>query len=387
VLVFGITFSNATVEVCVGLTIFLFFIKRIILKKIKLPSTPINSLFFIFFIIVFVSFLRSGYPKESLKGFLRLPRYFFLFFSLIDFFYEDKKRLDRFFWAIVGISGFTFLNGIFQNIVGFDILRHHTIEKLDYLHRINASFVHPNDFGAFIIFVLPLTFAFLNFRLSREKRAILLAACLLGLYCLARTSSRSAWIGFLVGMAVYFFFSLKKKKYFFIPLIVMIVLIFLSPHGFSRVMSLFSLEKNTVWERIQLWKGTWNMVRKHPMLGFGINTFSTYFPQYKPPDYPDVRYAHNSYLQLWSEIGITGLLVFLSIVFTVFCTVFYRLKEKISREPEGMIFLGLIAGYIGFLIQSAFDTNLNSLVLTFLFWTMTAYIISFNKHLKEKIHA
>ncbi len=158
----------------------------------------------------------------------------------------------------------------------------------------------------------------------------------------------------------------------------------LSPHGFDRIRSLFAPEQNTVWERTQLWKGTWNMVKVHPFFGFGVNTFSRYFLEYKPAAYPDIRYTHNSYLQMWSEIGIFGLAAFLAIIFTILRITLRGIRKKMQKGLEGFILLGLVSGYVAFLIQSGLDTNLFSLVLTTLFWVMTAYLVSLNKLLEEK---
>jgi hypothetical protein len=54
---------------------------------------------------------------------------------------------------------------------------------------------------------------------------------------------------------------------------------------------------------------------------------------------------------------------------------------------NGFVLLGLIAGYIAFLIQTGLDTNLYSLVLTTNFWIITAYIVSLNKNIEEKLYA
>ena len=149
-------------------------------------------------------------------------------------------------------------------------------------------------------------------------------------------------------------------------------------------MNLFKAEHNSVWERTQLWKGTWNMVKVHPFFGFGINTFSRYFLKYKPAAYSEIRYAHNSYLQMWSEIGIFGLLAYLALIFTILIKTLRGMREKIREGFEGFILLGSIAGYTAFLIQSGLDTDLYSLILTTLFWVMNAYIMSINAVIDKK---
>jgi len=381
-LFFGITFSNSATEIFAITIVALFIVKRALLKNFKPPKTPINLILYAICAIVFITFLRSAYFSESARGFIRIVKFILLFFALVEFFSEDEKRMKKALWAIMAVACFTFLNGIFQSVYGFDILRHHRINDLDYLRRINVSFIHSNDFGGYIILVLPLTFCFLCSRLKREQRIFLALNFLLGAYCLFRTSSRSAWLGFLIGLVVYFFFY-KKKLSIFMPLAAVLFIIF-SPHGFDRIKSLFAPEHNTVWERTELWKGTWEMVKVHPFFGFGINTFSQYFHIFKPKEYLDLRYTHNSYLQMWSEIGIFGLLAYLGLIFTILAGTLRGMREKLKTGFYGFMLLGAITGYIAFLIQSGLDTNLFSLVLTTLFWVMTAYIVSLNKFFEEK---
>ncbi len=380
-LLFGITFSNSATEIFAVSVISFFVIKRIILKEYRLPKTPVNLFLYALCAVIFLTFLRSAYFSESVRGFIRIIKFAFLFFALAEFFNGDKKRIDKIFWVIMAIACFTFLNGIFQSIYGFDFLRHKGLIKEDYLRRISGAFVHPNDFASYIIFILPLTLCFLCSSVKRKQRIFLIVNCILGSYCLLKTSSRGAWLGFLIGIILYFFFY-KKKISIAVPLAV-ILLIILSPHGFDRIKSLFALEQDTVWERTQLWKGTWEMVKVHPFFGFGINTFSRYFLEYKPAAYPDIRYTHNSYLQMWSEVGIFGLLAFLSIIFVILKNILQDLRQKTKSGLEGFILLGALAGYAAFLIQSGLDTNLFSLRLTTLFWVMSAYMVSVNNILKR----
>ena len=118
----------------------------------------------------------------------------------------DQKRIKRMFWALMTVASVTFVNGIFQYIYGIDFLRHHELIKDDDLRRILASFIHPNDFGGYIIFVLPLSLCFFSAYLKRNQRIFLVINCLMGCFCLLKTSSRGAWLGFIIGIALYFFF-------------------------------------------------------------------------------------------------------------------------------------------------------------------------------------
>jgi len=337
-----------------------------------------------YFIVVLVTLVRSSYFDESIKGFSRVPKYIFLYLALVELFKNDPKRMNRFFWIIMIVSTVTFINGVFQSIFGFDFFRHNLIDAPTSLRRISSSFVHSNDFGAYIITVLPLTFLIFSSLISKRKKLTILPVILLGFYCLLRTSSRGAWLGFLVAIIIYFFIY-KKKVALLIP-VALLVIIMIMPQGYERITSLFRQEQNTVWERTKLWQGAWGMIKEHPILGLGVNTFSKNFPQYKPVDYPDLRYAHNSYLQMWAEIGLLGLIIFLAIPLTILAKAFRGIKKKIKASPQGLTLLGAICGYVGFLVQSGMDNNLFSLVLTTLFWVFTACIVSWNSYLKNKVN-
>lgn len=380
-LLFAIVFSNAFVEICIGFLIFFFLLKRIVLRDPRPPNTPITGILIAFCAVIFVSFLRSAYFYESIRGFAKIFKYAFLYFAILDLLKNDKARIRRVFWVFLAVSLFSYINGIFQGVFGFDFMRHRQLIKDDYLRRISAGFVHPNDFAAYIITVLPLSFMFLLPQRKRWQRLLLIAISLLGFYCLLRTSSRGAWFGFLVGLAVFIFYY-NRKLLLLLPLVFLLIMA-VSPDGFRRVALVFSNEQSTGWERMQLWKGTWAMIKERPVLGFGINTFSRNFPKYKPADYPDLRYAHNCYLQMWSEIGLIGLGVFLSLIGSLAFSVIKNLKRKARMGFEGVFLLALFSGYIGFLVHAALDTNLYSLVLYCLFWVVCACLVSLNALLND----
>jgi O-antigen ligase len=385
-LLFSLTFSNSATEIFSVSIIVFFVLKRIALKDLKFPATALNIPLYVLCAVIFITFLRSAYFSESIRGFIRIAKYAMLYFAVVDFLKADSARIKRVFWALIIVGVLTYLNGIFQSVSGFDIIRHKQITKDDYLRRIQASFVHPNDFAAYIITVLPLSFCLLSKGLKKGQRALLALNCLLGAYCLLKTSSRSAWVGFAAGLFLYFLFY-NKKLALIIPAAGLLFVI-LTPHGLERITSLFAREQNTVWERTQLWKGTWEMVKVHPFLGFGVNTFSRYFADFKPAEYWGLMYTHNSYLQIWSEIGIAGLAAYIYAIFVTLKKSLRAMNNKIRNSGvNGYILLSAISGYIAFLVQSAFDTNMFSLTLMTQFWIMTAYIVSLSSNLERQNNA
>jgi tetratricopeptide (TPR) repeat protein len=64
---------------------------------------------------------------------------------------------------------------------------------------------------------------------------------------------------------------------------------------------------NPLWYRFLNWKAAFAMFRDHPFLGTGIFTFGKLYPQYMVIGANESQFAHNSYLQIASELGLLGI--------------------------------------------------------------------------------
>ena len=134
--------------------------------------------------------------------------------------------------------------------------------------------------------------------------------------------------------------------------------------------------QGTTWERLRLWSGTTAMIKEHPLLGFGVNTYTKNFPAFKPKDYPDVRYTHNSYLHMAAETGVVGagiFLLFLGFVLFSSAKAFLRFKKGTTRN----LAIGVIAGMLGFLAHSVVDTHFYSVTLSAFMFLCLGLIVVF----------
>lgn len=136
-----------------------------------------------------------------------------------------------------------------------------------------------------------------------------------------------------------------------------------------------SLSDITIGERLRFWSATWKMILAHPFLGHGVNTYFQKFPLYLPSAETYRGYAHNCYLQMWSEIGFFGLAAFLLHLAGVLgnSEVFKRAPHAVDYERKAALGIGLFA----FLIQSFFDTNFYAKQTFFLFWVFWGAFAAF----------
>lgn len=365
-LIFFVTFSNSLVEVAATAMI-VFWAAGLVLRKDagRLRSLP-AALLAAYFVWVVLSCFNTAYPSESFRGVFTKALQYSLIFMVMATQTWSKLKLKRFLLFSAAAVLMAGSNGIFQYFTGTGIIRGRELIADDHLRRISSSFVHPNDFGAYLMVMATLFISVvISFKGGLKRNIFLSAALALALVCLFLTVSRGAWLSFAAALVALGVLKAKKVAAGFVAVLIAVLFFMPSEHR-QRIYELPDLESGTTWERIMIWRGTFDMIKEHPVLGFGVNTFSRHFPDYKPEEYPDDRYAHNCYLQMAAEIGIVGALLFLAFILT---TLFYSIRKSLAI-PLGDrkdIVTGLSAGCIGFVLNSAVDTHLFSLTLAVFF--------------------
>ncbi|MBI3650483.1 MAG: O-antigen ligase family protein [Acidobacteria bacterium] len=122
-----------------------------------------------------------------------------------------------------------------------------------------------------------------------------------------------------------------------------------------------------------IWKDTWAMIKANPVLGVGLGGFATAYPQYSHSDGAlIVGQAHNDYLQVLADAGLTGGLLALWFLALIFRELLRGLK---ARDPLlAALTLGSGAGVFAILVHSLFDFNLQLPSNTLLFFLLVALL-------------
>ncbi|MFC1808135.1 O-antigen ligase family protein [Candidatus Omnitrophota bacterium] len=380
----GVAFSNAITEMSIVAIISTWIICMILKKEPSLPAKGLSAILFVLIFWNLLSFINTEYMSESLRGVLKVIKLSLLFMATAEYF-STKGRLKKFILFVLGFGFLISLNGIIQYITGVDIIRGKTINPLDHLHRVSSSFRHANDFGAYLI-VIATIFCSLFFSMAHtfRKRILITIAASPVIWCLWSTDSRGAWLGFIFG---FLFLAMIKSKKLFVSIILFILIfsVFIPSSVKDRFsdFSTINASGGTVYERIQLWKGTFEMVKIHPVIGFGVNTYTKNFPKYKPKDYPDVRYTHNSYLHMAAEVGVVGAGIFTLFLLSVIITGVAPIRS-FSKGVDRDLALGMLAGVVGFLAHCAVDTHIYSVTLSAFLFLCLGTIVGFRQIGYEK---
>ena len=202
--------------------------------------------------------------------------------------------------------------------------------------RASGPFVNPDQFGNYLAltFFLSLAGAISPTFIARGEarlgcRFICGTTALVILSAILLSLSRGAWLGTLVGLAVFLtlFFRLGKKKNLFplagsskwvVRLCVMgfcvaLVLSFLLIGDEGRKMVGARLGNagaagGDLIGRASLWLASLKMFSDFPLWGTGLGSWPDIFPRYRSAPWVSVFYreAHNDYVQLLAETGIIG---------------------------------------------------------------------------------
>lgn len=378
VLLVAAAFSNSFVEIAATVMIAAWFLKRAIDRDFSsVPLIP-AALVLLFWLWGGLSCFNSGYSKESFRGMFKIFEEGLLFIAAAS---ELRKEacVKRFLRVLSIGAVFISINGFYQYFSGTDLLRHRQLQPDEALRRISSSFVHPNDFGVYLLVVCVVLISVITSRASslRSKAAPFFALIVSGL-AFFLTRSRGAFLSF--GAAVLALGATKSRRLVVFFATLLVAGLFVMPVSErERIISVADITKGTTWERLELWEGTINMIKVHPVLGFGINTYSRNFPNYKPAGYPDVRYSHNCYLHMASEIGIPGAAIFLGFLSYVLFMAF-RGASRMESGLRKSTAQGLAAALLGFAINSAVDTHFYSVTLSAFFYVLLGYCSALTAH-------
>ena len=343
------------------------------LKKIKLDLPLI-----LFSLVLVLSLFISKTKMVSLQDFI-------IFLSYILIFFLITNNLDR----KADFNSFIHLFFIISFLVSiYTIIQYYGLDLyLSDLHSLTSTIGQKNWISNYLAMIFPVLFSYFLLEKTQKNRIpyFLLLSILYSTLMICQ--SRGIWISIsltiILAIYIIFKFNLLKifqenKKWLFLLLITFLIITIIystdNPLNKSaitvpqRAMSTFDEQDPSINTRLLIWKTTFEMIKDKPILGSGIGTFKMNYLNYQGEFLKNNPYyinysgkageAHNEYLQIWAELGIIGLGLFLLIFYFFYKTIidFYNNNKNVR---EKIITLGLVMGITCFLIHSLFTFPLH----------------------------
>lgn len=309
-----------------GLLLALIVVLDIFVHKHKLPSLKSNlwTWFLLFFIVNFISAMMSDYKSTSFDNVRQLLTVY-IFVGLTIVLVSCKEFFKHL--PIIIISSVSFVS--FLSILGFIFnweMFTMGIAGADPKRAIGAS-GDPNFFSAMIIFGMPFIYYYYISSRGFFIKTVSVLLFIVNVAAIVLTYSRG---GSVVLALVLFLISLGYVRRFkpvhiglaagsfFVAIGIGITLI---PDAYwERLKSISDLSDESLRARLSYLLIGLQIFIVNPIMGSGPGTFKEVYGGsiiariFSYTGRSDVRYAHNSYLEIMSGIGIAGFIIFLVIL-------------------------------------------------------------------------
>jgi len=233
-----------------------------------------------------------------------------------------------------------------------------------------ATLGNPNFVAAFLAGLLPLTFSLATE--SRRYRWPLLALSALQLTAILVTGSRAPILG--LGAALLWMTARHERRMTRLCAVAALCVVVLAA-AISPARNL----STTVAGRSYIWKVSARHLTEHFLLGLGPGGFAATFPAWEvqywsgSPDDRDRQFAavedhaHNDYLELFADDGLTGVLAFLAVLFA-----FLRSARQRPRTEPDPFSAGASCGVVALAAVALVDFPLMRPTEVFLLWSLMA---------------
>jgi len=355
-------------------------------------STPIIILLFLAIISSFYTHLFRNVPDYDIGISIFFIKRWYTFI-LLYFIYRNgvktRKHLEScVFMIVLGVI----LEGLF--VVREDLLTSRG--------RTYGSLGNENDLGAFFAAYFPIGIFFFLDSEKRYKKWTGGAMVLFALLGISLSLSRGAFLGVLVAILIFFFF--RSKALFAVVLILMVLVVVnyrfvlpervveridftfqgsselqldphLQPAGVNIQLDQQEVElEGSAGGRLILWKGALRMFKDHPIFGVGFGAFHLLSLEYLAGEgFRIKKVAHNIYMQILAEMGVIGIVAFLSILVLAFRSGL-QLRNKSTDSFGKGLGVAFLACHLSLMVANIFGNRYYNGALTGYFWILAALV-------------
>lgn len=217
--------------------------------------------------------------------------------------------------------------------------------------RVGGTVGSPNTAGAYFSLLLAFAVGSLLIQSKFAHKWLAVAVLAFGSVALILTFSRGGWIALATATVLICFLTWRQhQRSLKVPIRVFVILaIVYLPFHHAISARVFGDDKGSAESRIPLDKLAFRMIEDHPLLGTGANNFTVVMNRYLTSEFRSewLYTVHNTYLLVWTETGIVGLVAYLAFLLGVLrlgwrC---WMLGDPLL-SPLALAFMAGIAGHL-----------------------------------------
>lgn len=308
---------------------------------------------------------------------------FILGYFLIVALMRTRKWLSRAVGSLMTSSAIVAAYGIYQYVTGnIETTWLDTEMFSDIQGRACSTFENPNMLALYLVMIFPIAFASVRSSKSRGDALKRLGVCALLLGCTVLTWSRGAWLGVAFAMILFMLIVSHKTISLFVAGVFALPFLpaILPSSIWNRLSSIGNLADTSTSYRVNIWKGTFSMLSDFWGSGIGVgqSAFSQVYPSYSLAAIERAPHSHNLYLQILTELGIGGLVLFvlLLIAFSMSNLNYMRTAKDTSvRLYTGAAFCSILAA----LVQGMTEYVWYNYRVFFVFWVILGLAVAFRR--------
>lgn len=364
----------------------------------SLPWFPVALLLVLGGYLYFSAYVISGHPR-ALYEYFRWTTYLLLAL-VVPFYIVQPGSANRFLLVTVMTS---ILVSVYASVqmAGFDFYEWPLFAwEEEKRRRVCSSLGNPDFLAGYLIALLPLTLVAAIQKQGWARRFYVLAfvlQCLAMIFSYSRGGWVSTYLSLLILVVAFIYINwgyepaLIHFRLSFRSILAGLGCIFLS--GLAALgfwwdkieTALFRLAKfsegTSIVTRPMFYEGAFHMFWDRPLFGFGLGTFGLHFQDYRPGElatyfsFKDwvVDHVHNEWLEVASETGSIGLLLYLGIFLSVSYVIWKKLLYERSRD--NLFLLGVWGALVGIQIHNLFTVTLRHTPTAFMYWSLLGVAI------------
>ena len=364
--------------------------------QFSLTSNPVFPPMCVFGALIIIQlFGTSAYRHATYSGFLLYVAYGIICF-LIAQTLNRTTQLRRFATAFVAYGSCMAMFAVLESLSSGGKLYWTRTPRFG--GWIYGPYVNHNHYAGLMemLVPIPLVFAFSRYAQGRRRWLAASAAAFMGA-TIFLSGSRGGMAAFAVQVTIFLWFLFRERTRNGAALLLggslLLVLACIAWIGGSEVsarLATLGFTKHTDLAedvRLKIYGDSLHMFAHRPVLGWGLGTFPTVYPQFRS-FYTNsfVNAAHNDYLQFLTETGMLGFGIAIWLLVAAVRSAIRKTKNWPS-DVNGAVSLAALLGISGILIHSLVDFNLQipaNAMLFYVLCTVAAMEPRFRNHRRER---